>query len=160
MARERKKAKKAAHQTSLAWTLKGRLRRINVVTGNEPALGVNMFSMIIDDANYGSKTDVSKVNKSLNAKIREDKPAMLIIAEKSMSRREIVNKLTESAKRLIRECEGAVDKKALVELLEGICDQHHWSDYQRRKTIDQIATKLARSYFVYRVQRAARAVTP
>jgi hypothetical protein len=140
----------------LALEVRKILNRVVVVGGatSTPPLGINLYSVMIDDCNFcpspGSGTDV---RHELNAATKGRKPDMVIIAEQAMSRREIIDRLTREAERYVEARVSYVAQADVVKVLQGVCDQCHWSNYQRRKTVEQIAARVCRRAGVFRVVR-------
>lgn len=167
MPRERKKTKKdvAKAQVVSPATRSIRFRQsinrcIRVVTGREHVLGMNMFAVIVDDTNFmpeKTKADVKRETKALNASIKANKPEMLVIAESAMSRREIEKTLTRLATDYV-EHRPHTSQMEVVEHLHGLCDQHHWSNFQRRRTVEQIAAKVCGRNSIFRLRRLQRRV--
>jgi hypothetical protein len=79
---------------------------------------------------------------------------MLFLADQAMSRKEIIKFLTLRADAYMREREGRASREMVEKMLQQICDGHHWSNYQRRKTVEQIAVRSCRRYhWIYREWR-------
>jgi hypothetical protein len=163
MPRERKKARKAARKVSIAWTARRFLKRIRILDrkSKTPPLGMNMFSVIIDDANFmpeRSVADVKRDAKAFNAAIKANKPEMLVIAESAMTRREIERFLTTKATFYVEQRQTYISQMEVVKMLHDLCDQHHWSNFQRRRTVEQIAARVCSRNGVYRLRRLQRRV--
>lgn len=133
---------------------------IRVVGGSDElhVLGLNMFSWIIDDGNFLPEQDRKQVEKAHNARIKANKPEMLVIAECAMSRREIEKFLRTKATCYVEQRQSYVSQADVVEMLDGLCDQHYWSNFQRRRTVEQIAAKVCSRNGVYRLRRLQKRI--
>jgi hypothetical protein len=85
---------------------------------------------------------------------KEHKPAMMVIAEACLSKREIRVFIRREAERLL----GAPDypwrvrdRKWLIQKLNEFCDNHYWGDYQRKKTVEQEVARALRRRGFYKV---------
>lgn len=152
MAREKKKAKKHKNRNnaSLRWRLRGYLR----VTSTPP-LGMNVFSAIMDEANFTSPLytycdyEMSKPEKHDNA--------MLAMAETMASPQEVVNRLGLIADGALRNVKKRGDTKrearrSMIEALNAYCEKHYFGNFRRKRTIDKIVKHKLNGYEAWEAQ--------
>jgi hypothetical protein len=142
MARERKKAKKAAAQRQFDWEARQALHRIHVVGGKREAslaLGQMMFGFIIDDANFMSRDTESMPEYSVEKHDNE----MLAIAEALATPEEVTVLLERLASRALREVRtwhhqiGAA-RHHIRSVLDNFLDAHYFAGFQRQATVGAI----------------------
>lgn len=83
---------------------------------------------------------------------KAQKPPMLVIAEMAMTKREIRELLYSKAEALIQSkglMGPRVSQQEVVEHLFKVADNYHWSEFQRKKTIEKVAARACARNGVY-----------
>lgn len=71
-----------------------------------------------------------------------DRPAMLVVAEAAMTKKEIIERLMVLAVDRTQSARWGVSVEEIEKLLNAECDRRAWSNFQRRRTIAQIAARV------------------
>ena len=71
--------------------------------------------------------------------MKKHKPAMMVLAESSQSPREIRKALLDEACRYLDTT--TCTRQGLILRLDKFCDNHYWSNFSRKKTIEQVTAR-------------------
>lgn len=101
---------------------------------------------------------VKLTTKRINARNvvkKKDKPAMMALAEASQTKREIRRVLLAKADAYFDRKSSLLrgpSRRGCVELLNGFCDNRHWSNFQRKRMVEQVVAKAIsrRKYYPFR----------
>jgi hypothetical protein len=132
MAREKKKAKRAAHRPPKPWSLRTALKRYGQMPVASPTvIGLGPYSH-----------DVVKSPE------KPERPAMLVLIESACSPDEVRKILAEEAKRILDTKRSWTEptRKWLEQRLYAFCDAHNYGDFQRKKSVEAVAKTALRRW--------------
>ena len=124
------------------------------LTDKDP-IGVNLFAVVVDEANYvtgpyrpyhdyeASDFDEKDMNQHANP--------LLALAEAAATRQEVIDVLTPIAENALHRAklENAPPtraRQAMLHAMHSYLNGHHYGGFQRKKTCDKIAKKLLKNY--------------
>lgn len=171
MGRAKKKAKKLANKDNAPprWRMRMALNRYaKMKVGDvEPVLGMNVFCMMVDEANFmGAGQHRMAAYRNYcdyeEPQMEKHDNEMLALAEMLASKKQILSALDNQADWLLRDAMKRADtvdaaRWQMTEGLTSYCKEHYYSGFQRKKTVDKLVKKKLKDYVKFEREVTRRA---